>query len=411
MTGRTGTTVPTDANASGRSFGSRERELLEQVLASGTLNCTRGTMVHELESRFTDLIGAEHCTAVCNGTAALHCAVAAVNPEPGDEIVSSPITDMGAIAPILYQGAIPVFADVNPDTYNITAEAIERVLTPRTRAIIVTHLFGLPAEMDPILDLARQHGLVVIEDCAQAYLATYRGRCVGTLGDIGCFSLQQGKHITCGEGGLVVTDHEGFARRMRLFHDKAWGYGDPEPDHYFLALNYRMTELQGAVALAQLDRLGGFVRHRQKMASLLTAAIAGLPGVLPPEASFDVEHAYWRYVVQVDGRRAPVSLTELSSRLRAAGIATVPRYIQKPAFECQVLREQATFGRSSLAFEGLSRPRVEYRAEDYPNVYRALSRMLVLGWNERIDKSVVDYIAEAFRSALGASPAVAESAQ
>jgi len=405
-------TVPSDADASGRTFGLEELALLQRVLESGTLNCTKGSMVNELERRFAKRMGMPHCTAVTSGTAAIHCAVAAVDPEPGDEFITTPITDMGGITPILYQLAIPIFADVDPNTYNITAETIERCISPRTRAIIVTHLFGNPAEMDPIMELARRHNLTVIEDCAQAYEATYRGRRVGTIGDIGCFSLQQGKHITAGEGGLVITRDAAMARRIRLFHDKAWGYGDPEPDHYFLALNYRMTELQGAVTLAQLDRLDRFVHHRQCMAKRLTRQLADLPGIWTPVTTPLGKHVFWKYAVQVDEQQAGISLNDLSARLRKLGIASVPRYIQKPAFECQVLRDQVTFGRSRFPFVGLDRPPVEYRPENFPNVYRALSRILVLGWNEKIDEPAVDYIAQAFRSVIdGQSEIDAQASQ
>src|SRR5262245_40823264 len=174
-------TLPSDADASGRSFGAEELELLRQVIESGTLNCTKGTMVSRFEKRFAEWIGLPHCRAVTSGTAALHTAVAAIDPEPGDEIVGTPITDMGAIAAILYQTAIPVFADVDPRTYQVTAETIAKKLTRRTRAIVVTHLFGNACDMDPILELAARHGLPVIEDCAQAFGATYKGRSVGTL--------------------------------------------------------------------------------------------------------------------------------------------------------------------------------------------------------------------------------------
>jgi dTDP-4-amino-4,6-dideoxygalactose transaminase len=240
--------LPRDDDASGRDLGDAEIELVTRAIRSGCLTSTRGTMVKGLETGFAKLYGASHCVATSSGTAALHAAVAAINPEPGDEVISSPITDMGAISPILYQGAIPVFADVDPDTYNVTARTIAPVITKHTRAIIVTHLFGNPADMDPIMALGRQHAIPVIEDCSQAYFAEYHGRRVGTIGAIGCFSLQQGKHMTCGEGGLVITEDAGFARRVRLFVNKAWGYGDAKPDHYFLAPNYRMTELQGAGA-------------------------------------------------------------------------------------------------------------------------------------------------------------------
>jgi dTDP-4-amino-4,6-dideoxygalactose transaminase len=140
-----------------------------------------------------------------------------------------------------------VFADVDPRTYNVTAKTIEPCLGDRTKAILVTHLFGNPCEMGEIMELARARNLPVIEDCAQSFLARHGGQHVGTFGAIGCYSLQQRKHITTGEGGLVSTGDGALARRMFLFINKAWGYGDPKPDHYFLALNYRMSELQGAV--------------------------------------------------------------------------------------------------------------------------------------------------------------------
>ena len=161
---------------------------------------------------------------------------------------------MGAITPILYQGAIPVFADVDPRTYNVTAATIAARISPKTRAIIVTHLFGNPAPMAEIMELANRSGIPVIEDSAQAMLATVDGKSIGTMGAIGCFSLQQGKHITTGEGGVVVTNDPALDRKMYLYINKGWGYGDSKPDHYFLALNYRVSELQGAVALAPVAK-------------------------------------------------------------------------------------------------------------------------------------------------------------
>ena len=396
--------IPSDQNHTGRSFGGEELTLLRRVLESGTLNCTKGTVVKQLESEWAARLGVEYCTAVTSGTAAVHCAVAAVNPEPGDEIISSPITDMGAIAPILFQTAVPIFADVDPETYNITAETIACKITPRTRAIIVTHLFGNPCDMDPIMALAREHDLTVIEDCAQAYLASYKGRLVGTVGDIGCFSLQQGKHITTGEGGLVVTNTSHFGRHMRLFHDKAWGYGDSEPDHYFLGPNYRMTELQGAVALAQLKKLDDFVARRVEVATLLSDALRWLPGIYPPKTVSGSAHVYWRYPIHVESDEAGLSLDALTAELKDAGIAASPRYIQKPAFECQVLRDQVTFGSSRFPYEGTGRDEpVVYDPADYPGTYEALAKILVLGWNEKIDEDVAEYIADVLTDAVGSA--------
>lgn len=391
-------TLPSDQDASGRSFGREEIEELIKVVESGTLTCTKGTACATLEKQFADLLGAKYAIACSSGSAAVHCAIAAVDPEPGDEIVTTPITDMGALAPILYQGAIPVFADVDPYTGNVTAETIARCLSARTKAIVVTHLFGNPCEMGPITDLARKHGLPILEDCAQAYLARQGGKLVGVHGAIGCFSLQQGKHITTGEGGICVTNDPDLARRIRLFVNKAWGYGDPNPDHYFLALNYRLTELQGAVAVAQLGKLRSGVEHRRRMAERLTGQLQGLAGIETPRHAPDAEHVYWRYCLWVDESEVPGGSPALGAAMKRQGIATAPRYIQKPAFQCQIFSEQRTFGTSRYPFT-LARPEaIDYTPAHFPGVFQCLHDILVLPWNERFTEDHVDFIAASVRA-------------
>ncbi|MCB2136440.1 MAG: DegT/DnrJ/EryC1/StrS family aminotransferase [Rhodobacteraceae bacterium] len=388
-------TIPSDQDASGRLLGEEEIALVSEAIRSGTLTCTKGTFVRRFEQRFAELLGVSYAGACASGTNAIHAAVAAIDPEPGDEIVTSPITDMGAITPIIYQTAVPVFADVDPKTGNVTAETIERVIGPKTRAIIVTHLFGNPAEMGAILSMANRHGIPVIEDCAQAYGATYGGRPIGTLGAIGCFSLQQGKHITTGEGGIVVSNDPDLSRRVRLFIDKAWGYGDPNPDHYFAALNGRMTELQGAVALAQLDKLDFSITQRRVMAERMTARIGDLVGLTTPYAPAEGRQGFWKYALLV----APDlgGPDALATELRAGDIASAPRYIRKPAFECAVIRDQRTFGNSRFPFS-LARPEVlDYAAENYAGVYAFLRQVLVLPWNERLQEVHVDMIADRIR--------------
>lgn len=393
-------TLPSDQDASGRTLGAEELALLHDAIHSGTLTSTKGAFVRTLERRFAKLLGVKHAFACASGTAAVHTAVAALDPEPGDEIVTTPITDMGALTPILYQGAIPVFADVDPHTYNVTAQTIEARLSPRTRAVVVTHLFGNPCDMTDILDLARAHGLPVIEDCAQAYLARHRGRPVGTLGTVGCFSLQQGKHITTGEGGLVTTNDDALARRMYLFVNKAWGYGDPQPDHTFIALNYRLSELQGAVAVAQLDKLEAVVAKRIDAARELTERLRDLDGVETPRVAPDNVHAYWKYCIRVDAAQVPGGVTALAKFLKERGIASAPRYIQKPAFECEVFRKQRTFGSSRWPFT-LARPEaVDYDRARFPGTFEALEGVLVLPWNERYTDEHLDYLADALHDGV-----------
>ena len=397
--------LPRDTDHSGRDLGREEMEELRKVIESGTLNCTKGSAVKEFETRFATRYGVGFCRATTSGTASIHAAIAAIDPEPGDEIITTPITDVGALTPIIYQTAIPVFADVDPLTYNVTAETIAPRITARTRAIIVTHLFGNPCRMGPILELARSRGLPVIEDAAQAYLAECDGRLAGTIGDIGCFSLQQGKHMTTGEGGMVIARNETYTRRMWLFVDKAWGYGDPQPDHYFLALNYRMTELQGAVALAQLAKLDGVAAKRIRVAELLTERIAGIDGVSPPATTPGCKHTYWKYALRVDDRVIGGGVDAFSARLKDLGVLNAPRYIQKPAFMLQIFRERNTFGRSGFPFEGPHRaglPPVTYDPADYPGAADALSHVVVLPINEFYEEAHVDFIAGRIREAARA---------
>ena len=389
--------LPSDADSSGRTFGSEEIELLKQVIESGTLNCTKGTQVKAFEKDFAALYGVPHCRAVTSGTAAMHTAFAAVDPEPGDEIVTTSITDMGALTPMIYQGAIPVFADVDPVSLNVTPETILAKLSPRTRAIVVTHIFGNPCDTEAIMKIAQDRGIPVIEDCAQSYLATQNGRLTGTIGDIGAFSLQQGKHMSTGEGGMVVTNSDAYGRRMVLFSDKAWGYGDSNADHYFLALNYRMTELQGAVARAQLAKVKGVVEARQSTANHLTSLLKDVAGLTLPSTLPGCTHAYWKYPVIVDPSVIAGGADAFGTELKKNGVFCAPRYIQKPAFECMVLRDRNTFGRSEWPFS--LRPEIRYDRSEYPGTIQGLDRVVVLPWNEKYTEEHVEFIAKVVREA------------
>lgn len=396
--------LPSDQDASGRTLGEEEIAAVSAALRSGVLTSTKGTFVAALETRFARMMGMKHAYACSSGTAAIHCAIAALDPEPGDEIVTTPITDMGALTPILYQGAIPVFADVDPLTCNVTAATIEAKISERTKAIVVTHLFGNPCDIDEIVALADRHGIPVIEDCAQAFLAAYKGNFVGTVGKIGCYSLQQGKHITTGEGGILVTNDDELARKIYLFINKAWGYGDPRPDHYFLALNYRMSELVGSVGCAQLQKLPTVVARRRMLAELLTQRLTGIETISPPAVLPGAQHSFWKYCVRTSESLPAEAVVELAALLKEQGIVSAPRYIQKPAFMCEVFQKRKTFGSSGYPFT-LARPEaLDYRIDAYPGAAAALERVLVVPWNDRYDENDVAYIADA----MGAADATLE---
>ncbi len=376
--------LPSDEDASGRDLGREELDLLEQAITSGHLSAVGGKMVARLERLFADRFGIDHATACSSGTAALHAAVAAVNPSPGEEIITSPLTGIGTVTAIAYQGAIPVFADVDPITCNITADTIAPRITPYTRAIVVNHLFGNPCAMGPILDLAHRHRLAVIEDCAHAFLATWEGHLAGTMGDIACFSFQQGHHMTTGEGGIVLTDDPHYARRAFLFVNEGWGAGDAAPDHYFLAPNYRMTELQGAVAIAQLEKLDGVVERRMRAASIMDDLLSDLSIAEPPRVTEEGTHVYWKYSLRMDPAPDGPDPHSFGLWLQERGIDCT-RPIRKPAFETRVVRERVTFADSHWPWEGnhmAGRHPVLYRKEEFPGTAEALAGMLVLPWNE-----------------------------
>jgi len=392
--------LPSDQDASGRTLGDEEIAAVTAAIRSGTLTSTKGQFVRELETRFAAMLGAKHAYACASGSAAIHCAVAAIDPNPGDEIITTSITDMGALAPILYQGAIPVFADVDLRTYNVTAETIAPCISDRTKAIIVTHLFGNPAPIDEIIALGERNGIPVIEDCAQAFLATYNGRYVGAHSTISCFSLQQGKHITTGEGGLVLTNDDALARRIYLFINKAWGYGDPQPDHYFLALNYRMSELCGSVAVAQLDKLEPAVTRRRELAAMLTQRLEAIDSIETPYIYPGAQHSYWKYCIRAGAALGPEAVIDIARLLKERDIVTVPRYIQKPAFMCEIFQKRRTFGTSEFPFTLARAEAVDYNPERFPGTLKALERVLVVPWNDRYCAEDVEYIADGITSAV-----------
>jgi perosamine synthetase len=395
-------TLPSDQEASGRTLGEEEILKVAEAIRSGTLTSTKGTMVKQLEKRFAELLGVKYAYACASGSGAVHCAIAAIDPEPGDEIVTTSITDMGALTPILYQGAIPVFADVDPNTWNVTAETIEKCITDRTKAIVVTHIFGNPCDMEPIMALANSRGIPVIEDCAQAFMSTHKGQMIGSIGAVGCFSLQQGKHITTGEGGIVVTNDDALAHRLFLFINKGFDYGKPQqPDHFFIALNNRMSELQGAVALAQMGKLEGVVDNRQSTAEKLTAKLQGVPGILTPTKYEGSTHVYWKYALRVDKNVIRDGAVGLAKKLKEErGIFSAPRYIQKPAFQCIIFEEQKTFGNSRWPFTLATPEAVDYSPEKFPGTFSGLEWVLVLPWNENYTDEHIEYIANSVRDAV-----------
>ena len=267
-----------------------------------------------LEREFAEFFHAKYAIGHCNGTATLHVALLAVGVQPGDEVIVPALTMSSTSIPVVLCGAIPVFADSDPDTFEISADSIEKVITPKTKAIITVSLYGLAPDYDRILPLCRKHGLALIEDNAECFLGTYKGRLVGEFGDFASFSFQASKHLTCGEGGMLVTDNEELADKARRLN--CLGYAgvsakkgkitrndiqDPNYSrHVSFGYNYRMSELQAACACAQLERAGELVEQRVKVAALFDEAIQGQTLLRRQAVPADCTNSWWTYCLVLD---------------------------------------------------------------------------------------------------------------
>lgn len=394
--------LPTFRNASGRFLGQEEVDLVAEVIWSGGLSFLVGKKTGEFEQAFADLFGARQAVAVSSGTASLHTAMIYLNPEPGDEVIVSPVTDMGSIIPIVAQLAIPVFADIDPATQNIDPAKLEALISPRTRAIIVTHVFGNPAPMDEIMAIARKHKLFVIEDCAQAHMATYKGRLCGTMGDLGCFSFQQSKHMTTGDGGMVISNEDfQFDRKLRQCSDKGWPRDKGGRDHLFLAPNYHMTEMQAAVGLGQIAKVDRIVAARIASADLLTAQLQDVD-VTPTPILQDCVGTYFFYTFRFHPERLKASVPQVVKALVAEGLDGFLGYpAAVPIYKYPVIRDRLTFGSSGLPFSLPSARRTwDYSEALCPVAELACKETFCLWWNEGLQPEHADTIAAAIRKVL-----------
>lgn len=388
--------LPSYLDRSGRSFGDEEDRLLHEVMHSGCLSRNGGVMVKQLERQFAAKLGVANAVACSSGTAAVHLTIAALDPDPGDEFITTPITDVGSLLPILWQNCIPIFADVDPQTLNLDPKSVARKISPRTRAILAVHLAGHPCDISALRRIADEHHVTLIEDCSQAYWAELDGKLVGTMGDLACFSLQQSKHITCGEGGLMATSNPRYAERAALFADKAWprDTNDLGSSRFlFLAQNYRMTELQGAVALAQLPRVTEVVRRRRERAEQLTRLIEGIRGVQPPHVPANTRPSYWLYMLRVDENAAGADAKQFGDALVAEGVPAWVRYMVHPLYLSPLFREGKTYGTSAYPFSAYSAQ--DYRPGLCPLAERALKSVIAIHWNENYTSSHVKQIAAA----------------
>ena len=314
-----------DLKAQYRSIKPEIDEAVARVLDS--CQFVLGPEVAEFEKDFASYCGTSECIALNSGTSALHLALLAAGVGPGDEVITVPFTFVASVATILYAGAKPVLVDIEPRTFNMNPDALQAAISPRTKAIVPVHLYGHPADMDPILEVARKHNLVVIEDAAQAHGATYKGRSAGSVGDIACFSFYPTKNLGAyGEGGAVTTSNPEYARTIRMLRD--WGQ-DRKYHHLLHGYNYRMEGFQGAILRVKLRHLERWIERRRAIVKTYNEQLAGLDVVRPAEMPW-ARHVYHLYTLRSDNRDA-LQADLLNEGIQTGVHYTTPAHLQ-PAY-------------------------------------------------------------------------------
>lgn len=343
------------------TIGEEERQAVMEVLDSTILSKYLGTWspdfyggprVQQLEREWAEYFGVKHAVSVNSATSGLYAAVGAAGVGPGDEVIVSPYTMTASTTAALIYGAIPVFADIDADIFCLSPASIRNCITSLTKAIIVVDLFGHPADMDEIMEIAVDHNLTVIEDAAQAPGALYHDRYAGTLADMGVFSLNYHKTIHCGEGGVIVTDNDNFAERLQLIRNHAEVVVKPKGTWNIvnmIGFNYRMTEIEATIASQQLKKLERLVVPRVEAADYLTERLRTLSDIKPPVVRPGVRHGYYTYAIRYDATKTGIPRDRLVAALNAEGIPIGQGYVE-PIYLEPVYQKRIAFGKDGFPF-------------------------------------------------------------
>jgi perosamine synthetase len=317
--------------ANERLLTGKELEYVTECIKTGWIS-SAGKFINQFENKWAEYCGMKHGIAVCNGTIALELAVEVLGFPAGSEIILPSFTIISCAQAITKAGCIPVAVDCEPDTWCMDVAEVERAITPKTKAIMPVHIYGHPVDMDPIMDLADKHGLVVVEDAAEVHGAEYKGRKCGGIGHVSCFSFFANKIITTGEGGMVLTSDDRLAEKLRSYRNLC--FQDKQRFlHDEIGHNYRFTNIQAAIGLAQLERIEETIARKRAMASTYAEGLSGLPIQLPVEREW-AKNVYWMYGLVID-EQTGMDAKGLANRLRAAGVETRPFFLgihEQPVF-------------------------------------------------------------------------------
>jgi perosamine synthetase len=307
-------------------LGKEERDNVLSALGDESISGFHGRFISEFERGFAQYSDCSEGVAVNSGTAALHLAIASLGIGVGDEVLVSSFTNMATFFSVIYQNAKPIPVDIEPDTWNINPSLIEEKITEKTKAILVVHIYGHPVDMDPVLKIARKHSLYVIEDCAEAHGALYKGKKVGSFGDVGCFSFYGNKIITTGEGGMLTTNNVEVADKARSLRSLAFG-SENKFMHEAVGFNYRMTNLQAAVGCAQLAKIDRIINRKREIARFYDDSLRDVVGLQLPVEKAYAKNVYWMYHLLVDKDAFGFSRNEVMTKLAGFGVETREAFV------------------------------------------------------------------------------------
>lgn len=347
-------------------FDDREIQAVVKVLKSSVWR--RGPVVEQYERDLEKHFGVKHALAVSDGTAALHVALAALGLGPGDEVITTPYTFVASASAALYQNAVPVFSDIDFNSYNLDPRQVEKAITKRTKGIIVVHLAGHPAQMDAFCEIAKGHDLWIIEDAAQASGALHKGTPAGTIGNVGTFSTVDGKIMSTGEGGFCLTNDDELAQKMGSIHNFFRGHATSNVHEFYgIGYNYRMTELQAAIGREQLKKLDRMVETRRRNAAYLTKHVLKVEGIKPPSEALWARHAFYYYALRIDTKALGVTREQFERALTAEGIPISPSRSTPLIPKTQLFRKKIGYGGTNCPFSCPHRPEpIDYEAQRFP---------------------------------------------
>jgi dTDP-4-amino-4,6-dideoxygalactose transaminase len=377
-------------------WGEPELQQLGAAVKQDSLYYWGNQQTKLLMERYRAIYGHKYVQPCSSGTASLHIAVAAAGIAPGDEIITSGITDIGTVIGALFQQAVPVFADLKPQTGCLDPADVERKITPKTKAIIAVHLAGNPCKLAELKEIADKHKLILIEDCAQAWGALYRGKPISSVGQIGCFSLQDSKHISCGDGGVVASDDEKFGPLLTKFGDKGTNRFSPKDTATALGANYRMSELQAAFVAAQLTRLEGIAAQRSKLGNLLTEELAGIPAIMTHQVHKEDRCVYWFYLARLVLEKVSCDRATFVKALAAEGATFSAGYIAVPVYGMPMFQNHSFFAGHWPAKEcGLTT--MDYTKVKCPVTEAILKTCMLFRVSEAMDEDYIRLVAKAVR--------------